>query len=367
MADMPMNVLLIAGRFEVRGSSAYTLRLARHLPAHGVSPQVACADGRLVRSVSRTELPLREYPHMLTPLWGRVVLGWIRHEFSESPPDLIHAQSRGVMSEAAWLSRKLERPYVVTIHDFVPGKDRLRVDRVWCRRLIAVSKAVQSDLLSRGAFPDDLVTVVHNGVEEPREVETMPVLDPGHTPVIGTAGPLELVKGLPFFLGAAQRVLAVRNDVEFLVAGAGPEEENLRRIARELKISEHVTFFSGMSDFTHALAAMDVFCLPSLRQGLGTIMLDAMALGKPVIATGVGGVYSVVRNGETGFVVPAADSEQLAQRMLVLLNDPVQARAMGEAGRSLVRQDFNVELMVAKTVEVYQAAVGLPEMAAVAS
>ena len=131
-------------------------------------------------------------------------------------------------------------------------------------------------------------------------------------------GPLEAVKGHVFFLGAAQRVAAAHPETEFLVAGAGPEEENLRRLARELGINHNVTFASNLYDFSASLAAMDIFCLPSLRQGLGTIMLEAMALGRPVIASGVGGIYSVVRNNETGLVVPPSDSAALAERILEL-------------------------------------------------
>ncbi|HUF37494.1 MAG TPA: glycosyltransferase family 4 protein, partial [Anaerolineales bacterium] len=168
------------------------------------------------------------------------------------------------------------------------------------------------------------------------------------------AGPLEAIKGLPFLLGAAAKVLRNRQDVEFLIAGSGPEEEGLRRLARELEISGHVTFVPNLLDFTESLAAMDIFCLPSLRQGLGTIMLEAMALGKPVIATGVGGVYSVVREGETGLVVPPQDSSRLAERILELLNDPVRARAIGESGRRLVQSEFNVETMVRRTAELYR-------------
>jgi glycosyltransferase involved in cell wall biosynthesis len=108
-----------------------------------------------------------------------------------------------------------------------------------------------------------------------------------------------------------------------------------------------------MHDFTASLSAMDIFCLPSLQQGLGAIMMEGMAMGKPVIASNVGGVYSVVSDGETGLLVPPSDSRRLAERIQELLNDPVAARAIGEAGRQLIRDNFNVETMVERTVELY--------------
>ena len=204
-----------------------------------------------------------------------------------------------------------------------------------------------------------MVTVIHSGVEIPENADSAPVLDPNHIPVIGTAGPLETVKGLPFFLGAAQQVLATRGNAEFLVSGTGPEESNLRRLAHELGISEHVTFVPNLHDFSKSLSALDIFCLPSLRQGLGTIMLEAMARGKPVIASGVGGIYSAVQDNKTGLVVPPSNSGQLASRILELLNDPVRARAIGERARQFVKEQFGVEQMVEQTVNVYRRFAGV--------
>ncbi|GIT30465.1 MAG: hypothetical protein Ct9H300mP1_25110 [Planctomycetaceae bacterium] len=138
------------------------------------------------------------------------------------------------------------------------------------------------------------------------------------------------------------------------MAGAGPEENNLRRLAGELGIRDRVTFLPNRPDFSDALAAMDVFCLPSLQQGLGTIMLEAMSLARPVIASAVGGVCSVLRDGETGMVVPPEDSAALAGRMLSLLDDPVAARTIGAAGRRDVLARFGTATMVERTVSVYK-------------
>lgn len=354
MAEPEFQALLFSGRFEVRGSCAYTLRLAEHLPERHVRVRVICPDARMVEPHRRAELSIQEYGQVRVPLWGRVVMRLIRHDLERDPPDLIHLQSRNVAAEGTWLARKLKRPYVLTVHDYLQPGEMLRWDPQWCGRIIAVSEAVKADLLSRTDMPEGLMTVIHSGVGPANPVAIAPVLEPGHVPVIGTAGPLESVKGLPFFLGAAQRVLATHRDVEFLIAGAGPEESNLRRLARELGINEHVTFVSGLHDFSESLAAMDIFCLPSLQQGLGTIMLEAMALGKPVIATRVGGVHIIVRDGETGLLVPPSDSGQLAERILELLNEPARARQIGEAARQEVELEFGVRKMVSTTAALYR-------------
>ena len=358
MDDSQLKVLLFAGSFEVRGSSAYTIRLAENLGNYGISATIVCPDAHLIEEGKRTELSIQEYPRLRFPLLRRFVMGAVKKDFSTDVPDLIHIQSRKVLALGSRLARSLACPYVVTIHDFFPPQERIRFDRFRGRHVIAVSQAVKSELISRTRLPDENVVVIQSGVEAASGKNTTPVFDPGHVPVVGTAGPLEAVKGHPFFLGAAQQVLATGTNVEFLIAGAGPEEENLRRMTRDLEISEHVTFVPNLLDFSQALAAMDIYCLPSLKQGLGTIMLEAMALGKPVIASGVGGVYSVVRDNETGLVVPPSNSGRLAECILALLNDPVRARVLGEAGRSLVQNEFSVEKMVHETADLYRVVLG---------
>jgi glycosyltransferase involved in cell wall biosynthesis len=354
MAEPWLKVLLVTGPFQVRGSSANTLRLAEGLAAHHIEATIVSPNADCVAPCRRERLALHVYPWLNFPVWGRVVRESIIGDLADSPPNLIHVQSWGMHRLAAWLARRLARPYVLGIHGYPPAQGRLYFNRQWGRRIIAVSQSAKSELVSRTSLPPEFVSVIHAGVDVPDAPSTPPIFAPDRLPVVGTAGPLEAAKGHVFFLGAAQRVAAVHPEAEFLIAGAGPEEDNLRRLARELGLNRNLTFASNLYDFSSALTAMDIFCLPSLRQGLGTIILEAMALGRPVIATGVGGIYGLVRNNETGLVVPPSDSVTLAERILELLNDPVRARAIGEAGRVLVREEFGVERMVAQTAALYR-------------
>jgi glycosyltransferase involved in cell wall biosynthesis len=349
-----LKVLLLAGRLEVRGSCAYTLRLAQRLGECSISATLASPDLHLLDRKTRALLNAHEYRRLDTPLIGRVIRRRLLHDLAAQPPELIHVQSRQALSLGAWLARKLRRPFVVTVHDHLGPRETIHVDRRWCRRIIAVSNSVRDDLIERQKFPSQLVSVVSGGVDVGAAGDRLPVLDPGHVPVVGMAAPLEAVKGATYFLGAARRALDVRPELEFLVAGGGPEEGNLRRLARELGISEKITFVPVLRSLTEPLSAMDVFCLPSLQQGLGTIMLEAMALGRPVIASGVGGVSSVVQDGRTGLIVPPGDSEALARRILELLDNPTRARAIGEEARRYVADEFDASHMVLQTAELYR-------------
>ncbi len=354
MSEIEPSILLFAGRFAVRGSCSYTLRLAEHLPQHGFRVSVACPDARRVEPERRRELQIREYSHLQLPVWGRVVMHMMLRSLKLDPPDLIHIQSRNALRQGIWLARQLKCPFVITVHDYLQPHERFAVDLNWCQRIITVSESVKLDLQQQTGLSDELISVIHSGVDADASLDETGVLDSSRVPVIGTAGPLEAVKGFPFFLGAAARVLATGRDVEFVIAGAGPEESNLRRLAVALKIDSRVTFVPNLLDFGDALTAMDIFCLPSLQQGIGTIMLEAMAIGRPVIATRVGGIYQVVRDNQTGLLVPPSNSEALADRILELLDNPAQARAIGRAARSDVISEFGVAQMVSKTVDLYR-------------
>lgn len=353
MSEIELSILLFSGPFTVRGSCAYSLRLAERLPLNGIRSSLVCPDARQVEPERRRELHISEFSHLNWPVWGGVVMRMMRRQYQLDPPDLIHIQARNAARQGMWLARKLKRPFILTVHDYLQPNERLIIDRRWCRRIIAVSEAVKTDLHERTGLPDDFISVIHSGVDAVESCDETSVLEPNRVPVVGTAGPLEAVKGFPYFLGAAARVLATGRDVEFVIAGAGPEESNLRRLASELKIQDHVTFVPNLLEFDDALEAMDIFCLPSLQQGIGTIMLQAMAMGRPVIATRVGGVYRVVRDAETGLLIPPANSDALATRIIDLLDDPAEARRIGRAAREEVVKEFNVDQMVSKTVALY--------------
>lgn len=356
-AESPL-VLLLADSFSLRGTSSYTLRLSEQLPQHGFRTEVVCPCARMVKLDRRDELPIQEYPHLLTPFFGQVVRRWLLNDLCEDPPALIHIQSRQLLPLGTWLAGRLGCPFLLTMQDFLKPRERLPFSQVWGHHIITVSEAVRSELLQRTRLSPEICSVIPSGVDVLAE-PPRPIFESHRTPVIGSAGPLESVKGFPYFLGAAQRVAAADVAAEFLVAGAGPEEANLRRLARELEIADRVTFVPNVLDLSQSLSAMDIFCLPSLRQGLGTLMLEAMALGRPVIASQVDGVDSIVRDNETGLLVPPSNSEALASRMLELLRDPFRARHLADAASQMVRRDFSTAQMTQKTVAVYEKVLGI--------
>ncbi|MAT16395.1 MAG: glycosyl transferase family 1 [Planctomyces sp.] len=352
MADK-MRVLLLAQRFELRGRSRYTMRLCNAFTQRGIDFEVITPDAQMLNPEDILKWHISEYRHLDLPIWGRIVQKLIERDLLDDPPDLIHVQSGSLADFGLNLAEALDRPAVLTIQKHVVGNERwLRgVDRF--DRIITVSQDVKRSFQEHAKYPSQRLARIHNGVPIPELNPETDLLNPTRVPVIGIAGPLEKIKGIPYFLGAAQRLIEEKYDVEFIIAGAGPEEGNLRRMAKELNLTHHVTFASNLRDLSTPLKAIDIYCLPSLQQGLGTLMLEAMAMGRLVIATNVGGVESIVRDGETGWIVPAADSTALAAKIIDALDHPDQSKKIGLAGRSFVRENFSVEPMVEKTVSLY--------------
>jgi len=348
------EVLFLAGRFEVRGSSMQAINLARHLPVAGFEISILCRDAALLPASRRGGLNVAEVHYLDLPLLGRLVRRLLLREIAREPPDLLHVLHRSAMPLGQWLARRIRRPLVVSIHDHVAPRELPPHSFDGVSRVIAVSESVRTELVEQFPSLADRLVVIPSGVDLPPEEELRPPFDSARTPVVGTAGPLEAAKGLHVFLRAIPLVLAERRPVEFLIAGAGPEEQSLRRLADELQVTEFLTFVPNVFDLSASLAAMDIYCLPSLKQGLGTIMLEAMARARPVIASKVGGVYGVVSDGETGLLAPPSDAAALAARIVELLRDPERARRIGAAARRHVEAEYPVSRMTSATAAVYR-------------
>ena len=135
--------------------------------------------------------------------------------------------------------------------------------------------------------------------------------------------------------------------------GDGPERKPLERVADQLGIREQVVFCGFHPQPAEIVAALDVFLLSSLHEGISMSLLEALALGVPVVVTNVGGNPEVVRHGETGLLVPPQDDQALADACGILLDDPELRRQLADRGKSLVQQRFSKEAMAEKVYRVY--------------
>jgi glycosyltransferase involved in cell wall biosynthesis len=161
------------------------------------------------------------------------------------------------------------------------------------------------------------------------------------------------VKDHPMLLRAAARVRAVAPDAAFVIAGEGELMPSLRELAVELEIADDVHFIGRCDDVAMLLHASNVGVLSSKAEGFANAILEYMAAGLPVVATDVGGVREAIVEDETGFIVPSGDDQQMAERIIQVLADDEQARAMGARGQVIV-QKFSSENHLRNTLELYE-------------
>lgn len=225
-------------------------------------------------------------------------------------------------------------------------------------RIITVSEALKQELIEREGLQSKQLTTIYNGIDVERfsnKIDLMAVRKsmniPELGPIIGTIARLAPQKGVSYFLKAAS--LLKEYQVNFLVVGDGPLKEELQQEAIELGLQNRVTFAGHREDIPDILATLDVFVLPSVTEGLPLTILEAMAAGKPVVATKVGGIPEAIVQRKTGIIVPPKDPEALAVALAGLLGERERMVRMGIAGQKLVKEKFTIETMVERTVNLY--------------
>lgn len=228
-------------------------------------------------------------------------------------------------------------------HDRKPTRQAInRLLLPSCDRVVAVSASIRDDLIEHLRLDPDHVLLMRNGVDteifSPAEFRPESRAGFGLGPddlVVGFVGRLAAIKGLPSLLEAI-RQLAPSYPAKLLVIGDGPQRQEYEDAARTLGISDRVIFTGERRDIATALSTMDVFCLPSLSEGLPNALLEAMAAAVPIVATSVGGVPDVIRDEDTGLLVEPHNPQALARSIERIFTGRTDAQAMGRRARALI-------------------------------
>lgn len=230
--------------------------------------------------------------------------------------------------------------------------------------VLACSEAVRRHAIRAYGLGHGQVRTLRNALPDPGETWSDPArrvdlrrelgAAPGER-LVGSVGRLiEPKKGLPVFLAAARRIAERLPDVRFVIVGDGPARQRLEQMARRLGVAHLTTFAGERRDIPRVMEALDLLVQPSNWEGFGLTLLEAMAAGRPVVATRVGGMPEVVVHGRTGLLVPPGDPDALAGACLEILSDGERAARFGAAGRQRARADFSIDRMVNDTVALYR-------------
>ncbi len=280
-------------------------------------------------------------------------------------PDIVHAHDPHGVAMAGMalsMSTQLTKPPLVAARrvDFrMRGNalSRWKYRQVDC--FICASDAIRKLVVADGV-PDARAVTVHEGIDLGR-VDAAPPAKlhedlwlPHQAPVVGNVAALVPHKGQKYLIEAAILVIRQVPDARFVIAGEGELRPALERQIKEHRLEKHVLLAGFRPDVLSLHKAFDLFVMSSVTEGLGTSVLDAMACGKPVVATTAGGIPEVVVDRETGLLVPPRDHEAMAAAIVRLLRDPALRQRMGDAGRTRARLTFSADRMIQDTLKVYK-------------
>ncbi|MFB3816911.1 MAG: glycosyltransferase family 4 protein [Candidatus Methylomirabilales bacterium] len=381
VTDESAKILHVITRLDVGGSAENTVISATRMP----SPEFACslisgltedpAPGA-AKAVYAAGIPWFELPCLrrdVHPALDAKALLQLWKLIRGLRPDIVHTHS----SKAGFLGRVAARlagvrHVVHTPHGHVfdgyfgrgPTRAFIALERWAARftdRIITLTDAEAAQHLAVGiARPEQFVTIP-SGVElcdiptaagEGERVRDELGLA-STTPLIGAISRLVPIKGLQHLIAATPEILRRCPEAHLVIAGDGEQRAMLEAMARDAGLESRVHFLGYRQDVAAVTAALDVFVLPSINEGQGRVLVYAMALGKPIVASRVGGVPELLGEEEAGWLVPPADPTSLAHAVGSLLEDPRHAAKLGDAARARAPR-YSVEAMLAALAKLYR-------------
>lgn len=366
-----MKILLVTNHLNTGGISSYLMTLSAGLVKRGHTVYLASSGGSLLprfigQGVDCLDIPLKtknEFSPRVAVSAVRLAAG-----LSRRAPDLIHAQTRTSQVLGCLVARWSRIPCMSTCHGFFNQRRwARRTFPCWGRHVIAVSDSVRVHLRDDFGVPENRISVIHNGIDveslqqqksSVRKDEVRAQLGVGEGFLIGTLGRLSDIKGHRYLIEAMPRVLETAPGTRLVIIGAGKMEHSLRSLIGSLCLEEQISIIDGVKNIGGALAALDVFVMPSLQEGLGLALMEAMACGCAVVGSAVGGITSLIRDRQTGLLVRPQDPLDIAQAVVQLLRDEPLRRRLGEAAERFITEHFSQAGMVEQTERVYKQCLG---------
>lgn len=364
-----MKVLQVSTHFNVGGISNYILTLSKALKACGVDTLVVSSGGDLEGHLeaagirhNRIDIKTKFEFGPKAVLSGFRIAGTVKTEGIE----LIHAHSRVSQVAAAIASKLTGIPYITTCHGYFKKRSRGFID-TWGEKVIAISEAVRRHLTDDLHVEASRIELIYSGVDEKAFSGEYPALEIASLkrsyglddgPVIGTIGRLSPVKGQKYLVAAMKDIVSRMPDAQCIIVGNGPEEKALKLLAGSLGISSNIRFIESCADTFKYLSMMDIFVFPSVKEGLGIALLEALASGRACIASRTGGIEDVISDGVSGILVSVGDSSAIADGVVKLLGDRQLRKKLGDEARALVRNRFAVASMAGDISRLYSKVAG---------
>jgi len=362
-----MKILLLGTHLDIGGVGVYTVNLARYLRKEGVDATVASAGGDYENVLAENRIPhikllIRTKAEFGIKIWKTLPV--LTTLIRDNGFGILHAQTRVTQVLAQLAGKVAHVPFVSTCHGFFQYRRLSRkLFPCWGEKVIAISDSVRRHLLEDFHLQPDSVVRVYNGIELERYLSTSPVKDhdlmesiglPGDATVVGAIGRLSPVKGFRYLISAFKEVASRDAKARLLIVGEGPEKEILQKQILTSGVANRILLIAGDAPLEKYLSLVDIYCVPSVNEGLGLSLMEAMAAGRACIASDVGGISELIINETNGILVPPEDSKALAAAILRLAADVRFGQQLAKNARRKAADNFSIIDSVAKTVKVYK-------------
>jgi len=228
--------------------------------------------------------------------------------------------------------------------------------------IVALTEKEKDEHMEKGIASTKKYTIIHSGVKldyfanmridikaRKKELE----IPPGYN-VVGTIGRLVPIKGYKYLISAAKKIVEEVDKTVFVIVGDGYLKLELEKYAEALGVRKNIIFTGWRADSSDILYLFDIFVLPSLNEGMGRVIIEAMALGKPVVASSVGGILDLIKDSKNGILVPPRNSDALGNAILQLIRNKDLAEELGNNGKAMVYPEFDISVMLKKIENLYE-------------
>jgi L-malate glycosyltransferase len=361
-----MTVLHLIGEFEAGGAEIVVLNLSNALHTRGYRVHVcARTSGSLI---GRLQGPsFQTIPKTSTLDWSH--LRGLCKLVRELDVDIIHSHLFGSDMYGAPAAALTGRAHICTIHggDSLRSAKRRLAYQVIARmadRVVTVSEALNTQFLQLRCARNEKILLIRNGIDFTRVSHTTTGIDSlrrdlginARHRVIGAIGNVKRVKGYEILIRAFAQIREASQDVVLLIAGAFEDpdyRDHLEDLISQFNLGQAVHLLGSRSDVGDLLRLFDIYALPSHSEGTSLALLEAMAAEKPIVATAVGGTPYVIKDGESGLLVPPGDHQALASTVCTLLSDRSFATRLGRSAARIAAETYDLQHMVDRYVNLY--------------
>jgi glycosyltransferase involved in cell wall biosynthesis len=363
-----IRVLYIHGVAQIGGAERELLTWLKVLDRTRFHPYIVCpSDGPLAFELSELEIPhislyLPAWRKLLQVLYRPMAILRLVRVMQRWNIDVLHVNDYWWAPIGVLASRLRGCPCLVHVRQEIETR---KVKQYWLDKasmVLPVSESIGNVIRDTG-ISEEKVQVLLSGISKkaaepsPPSRETSAILKKiTGQPIIGTVANLFPRKGLEYLVQAVGNLKESFDNILLVIVGTGDAqyESQLRKQIQDLNLTQHVLFTEFQEYPELFVSQFDVFVLPSIQEGFGIVLLEAMALGKPIVASHVGGIPEIVQHEKTGILVKAADVEELSKGVLTLLNDPNKRRKMGEQAQKRAAEYFSVERMMERLYGLYE-------------